>query len=680
MNSDVVYLVSWWFVFLVVGIISFPLSYLFFNRFIDLGYGFSKTIGFLIVTYLVFSGGIFRLFPFYQSWILAILVVYCLVNLLILLKIRKKIIPAIRHGVNVILAQEALFSAGYLFWSWVRGYQPDIRGLEKFMDYGFINSILKSEYLPPADMWLAGHSINYYWFGHLWVAVATKLSTLPQGVTYNLMLATILGLTLTAAFCLSATLASYAKLKIGKRAAYVAGVVSAFLLVFAGSLHTPIYALKDGVSNYWYPDATRFIGYHPETTDKTIHEFPQYSFVVSDLHAHLINLPVVLLFLAVLLALIYELADKKGGGDSFSYLLIPSGFLLGIMFMTNAWDFGNYLLVLGVALGLSSLMKQHLDFKNLVNLLISLGVVLMVAAITAFPFILNFESIAQGVAFVNNHTPFWQLGVLWGFPAILTTIYLFFVYKLRSEFKTSDVFVVSLLGASWMLIALPEIIYVKDIYIASHHRANTMFKLTYQAYVMFYLLSGYIAVRTITFLQKDSAKKLLAFFYSLLFVSILSYAFFAVNSYYGGLKFYRGLSGETWLADLYPSEFGAVLWLRRNVNGQAVILEAPADSYTDGNVISAYSGLPTVSGWFVHEWLWRGSPDIPQKRVADAAEIYTSREIEKTKELLREYQVAYVIISTFEREKYINLYEPKFKIIGKPVYARGVTTIYQIQN
>src|SRR5258708_38797604 len=35
---------------------------------------------------------------------------------------------------------------------------PDIHGLEKYMDYGFVNSILRSQYFPPKDMWFTPRS------------------------------------------------------------------------------------------------------------------------------------------------------------------------------------------------------------------------------------------------------------------------------------------------------------------------------------------------------------------------------------------------------------------------------------------------------------------------------------------------------------------------------------------
>ena len=673
LSHDLIYIGFWWFVILAIGIVSVPISSLLFKGFTDIGYGFSKTLGFLFITYLVFLLGIFKLVPFETTFLCTYIAVLFLVNLLVFLKFRKQIVARVRNSLRVIIFQEILFTVGLIFWSVVRAHQPDINGLEKFMDFGFINSILKSEYLPPTDMWFSGKTINYYWFGHLLVAVATKLSGIPSAVTYNLMLATILGVSLTAAFSISSTLIKSLKKSVNKKAIFAAGIISALVLTFAGNFHTPLYILKEGRNKYWYPDATRFIGYNPDINDKTIHEFPIYSFVVSDLHAHLINLPIVLLYLALLWTLV-----KKISKDTFPLRQsLVLGFFLGIIFMTNTWDFANYLLVTSTVIGIVGIGKYGFKYKTLEYLAKIVILILVISILTALPFILNFDSLAQGIKFVQIRTPFWQLAVLWGFPAIFSIIFLNLLIKYKKEIKLADYFVLGLLTSSWILITIPEIIFVKDIYIASHQRANTMFKLTYQAFVMFYLSSGYIAVRTFTLVKKSIFKSILFLFFLALFASVLWYPSIATNSYYNNLKIYKGLSGETWLKEKYPDEYKAILWLRENVKNQATILEAPGDSYTEYNVISSYTGLPTVSGWFVHEWLWRGSSEAPQKRVSDIDQTYTSEDINSTLKLLKKYKVEYLILGTFERQKYQNINEEKFKKIGKIVFSSGDTTIYK---
>jgi len=158
------------------------------------------------------------------------------------------------------------------------------------MDFGFLNSILRSDYFPPKDMWYTPLSINYYYFGHLVTAVITKLTSIPSFISYNLMLATLFALTFTASLSIGMNL--FDKLQSSIKSVF-AGLTSAILVSFGGNL-TTIYTffkayvpaekpvpfwqlpfLPFGFPNgYWYPNATRFIPF-------TIHEFPLYSFVVS---------------------------------------------------------------------------------------------------------------------------------------------------------------------------------------------------------------------------------------------------------------------------------------------------------------------------------------------------------------------------------------------------------------
>jgi len=672
--QDLTIVLRWWLTFFLLGLISFPLSSLIFKKFIDGGYGLSKTLSLIVISYIAFLLGVTHLAPFSNGVLYFISTAFLLFNLYLFLKNKKEEVVLFKKNIKFIFLQEGIFTFGLFLWTYVRAHQPEIRGLEKFMDFGFINSVLRSDYLPPMDMWFAGKPINYYWFGHFTVAVATKLSGLPSGITYNFMLATIVGLTLSTAFSISATLMKSVVKEKKLRYILAAGIISSILLTFAGNFHTPFYVLKNGSQKYWYPDATRFIGYNPETNDKTIHEFPIYSFVVADLHPHLINLPYVLLYLAILWKVVAEKERRKLALKN----LLLLGFLLGIFFMTSTWDFANYALVAGAVIGIKHLNDEKFNFPSILRVGIWLIIVVGFGLLIASPFILNFESIAQGVRLVHSRSPLWQLAILWGFPALMTIVFVHTLSKLKQKVETADLFIFSINMASWILIILPEIVYVKDIYIATHYRANTMFKLTYQAYVMFYLSSGYISIRLLQLTKNSFYKKLYAAILFMIFISILSYANFAVNSYYGELKVYQGLSGIEWLKRDYPNEYGVTEWLKENVKGQPVILEAPGDSYTDFNVISSYTGLPTVSGWFVHEWLWRGDAKYPQERVTDIVEVYTSPNVELTKSLLKKYNVGYVIVGTFERQKYPNLDEAKFEKLGTQVFFSGNTKIYQV--
>lgn len=666
---------SWWVLTGGLGIIFLPLTSRFFGKFFDHGYAFSKIIAVLIISYLVWLLGSLKILPFLRPTVWLVVVIIAIGNFLLFKKNSQGFKKEIKKNWKIFAFEEILFFTGLAFWAYARGFQPNIQGLEKFMDYGFVNSILRSRFFPPIDIWLTGKTINYYYFGHLATAVLTKLSGFDSAITYNLMIATLFAFCLTATFCLAGNLvwllAQNKKYSTKKkiRLVVLTGLISALLLTLGGNLHPFYWWLKNqNFSGYWYPDATRFIVQKFGAADNTIHEFPIYSFVVADLHGHLLNLPFVLLFLAILLTIAFR---KKI--SLYPYILIS--FLLAVFYMTNTWDFPIYLLVFSLT---------FLVFKKSIKktFLSTIGIFIL-AILFSLPYHLNFQNITQGIGLAEFHSPIFMPLVLWGWPLIITLFFLglLLVEKkvLKKRLAAADLFVLCLLAVSWLLIFIPEIIYVKDIYIHSYQRANTMFKLTYQSFAMFSLAGGYIIIRILINLKKKLFKLLyLILNFSFLFF-IFAYPYFAISSYYG-LKNYQGLNGLGYLKKTYPDDYQAIVWLKQNVTGQPVIAEAVGESYTDCARVSANTGLPTVLGWRVHEWLWRGSFDEPAARTEEVREIYESNDLARTKALLDKYQVVYIFVGNLEKEKYPQIQEEKFNQLGETVFSSGNTKIYQVKN
>ena len=161
---------------------------------------------------------------------------------------------------------------------------------------------------------------------------------------------------------------------------------------------------------------------------------------------------------------------------------------------------------------------------------------------------------------------------------------------------------------------------------------------------------------------------------------VFLYPYFAINSYFGNLKTYHGLNGTNYLKPLYPNDYEAILWINKNIKEQPVILEAQGDSYeTYYARVSANTGLPTVLGWTVHEWLWRGTYDIPSPRISEVEKMYESGDLEETETLLKKYDISFVFIGKLEKQKYLTLNEQKFKTLGKLIYQNGNTKIYKIK-
>lgn len=716
--GDILLIVQWWFVLFTVGLLFLPITSLIFPSFYDKGYIFAKVLGIIFISYLTFILGVTNIFSFTRINTIVVAVIAFTLSFIVFAGQRKEPLRKnLQWKLPIFLLEEFLFFVGLVFWSYVRGHQPDIQGLEKFMDYGFVNSILQSEYFPPKDMWFTPFPINYYYFGHFLTAVLTKLSGIDSAVTYNLMIATLFSFTFTCAFSIGLNFFT------SIRSAIFTGFLCAILTSLAGNIHT-MYTLFTSYStdnplpfwqllfspqtfpnSYWYPNATRFIY-------NTIHEFPIYSFVVSDLHGHVSDIPIVLTIIALLFSVF------KGNKPVSLPILLLVSFLLASAYMTNAWDGLIYFLLAAIVIFFLSAHQplagskktrgliENYKFKmySYVLSVLPLGFGLFIFSL---PFSLNFKPFVSGIGvlcapkFLTDigklgpflfeadhcqHSPLWQMLILYGFFYFFVFSFFYFLHRQKTKTHT-DIFVFILIFLSTLLILIPELIYVKDIYPA-HYRANTMFKLVYQSFMMLSLACGYIIIRLSSNIKNQISKMhrknqiyisyVYLLFNILFFILVMIYPVFAISSYYGNLQQYQGLNGLSYLKRLYPSDYQAILWLKQNVSGQPVILEAQGDSYTDYGRVSTNTGLPTVLGWTVHEWLWRGSYDIPAPRIADVQTLYESEDFAKTQTLINKYNIQYVFIGDLERKKYTVLNEGKFRTLGTLLYINGMTKIYKL--
>ncbi len=753
--SDVQAVLQWWLVLLLLGVALTPVTFRLFPLFFDKGYPFSKILGSLVIAYLVFVAGITHFAPFTVPTIVFVALVVTSVSFFSY-RPKWKLWYTFKQKWFTFAVEELLFLTALLTWSYIHSFDPDIHGLEKFMDFGFVNSLLRTTYFPPKDMWFTPYAINYYYFGHLVTAMLTKLSGLPSYITFNLMLSTIVATCFTLTLSIGSNL--YFNLVKNERVAIIklicSGILTACLTSIGGNLHVfyaffkqyntdnpvPMWQLPfkpfTFPNSYWYPNATRFI-YH------TIHEFPIYSWTVADLHGHVLDIPFVLLTIAYLFSLLLIYTDPEKDtkpviGKTFLVKpihLIFISLFLAAMYMTNAWDGGIYLLLTALTMvylhGRQLLVykgtfdkkeEQLVIIKNkqksqvptikgwqvawVRDLALSLLIITAVMLLFATPYNLFFNTSAYdhgiGVncapAFLTKigkigpflfeqgycqHSYWWELFTLYGFFYFFVIV--FSVFMIRSKRHTvTDVFVMLMIILATFLIIVPEFFYLKDIY-TTYFRANTMFKLVFQAFILLAMSSAYIIVRMATLLPYLRIKQRLLLFCffiasAVLVGIVMIYPFLAVPSYYSNFKNYSGLDGITYLKTLYPDDYAAINWINKNIKGQPVILEAQGDSYTDYARISANTGLPTVLGWTVHEWLWRGSYSIPAPRITDVQTLYNTTNLQTAKQLFKEYHVQYVYVGNLERQKYPSLNEAKFGELGHIVFQHGNTRIYKLNS
>lgn len=720
---------KWYGAVLLITAAAFPITACLFSKFQDRGYIFAKPIG------IVFSG--FLIWLLSSVHILKFNTINCYICIGIMVsisgtiflnkKFRTEVVSWLKNNYLKIVHIELAFLIIFLSLSYIKGFHPAASsGQEKFMDYGFMKIIDKTDYMPPEDMWLANSPINYYYFGQYISTFVTKASGVGVEFGYNFSLITIFTLLTLLSFSIVYNLLKvYLKdnktnSKINKLVPIIGGVIAALANTFAGNIHYVLFGLlkilPTNGREYYYADSTRYIGYNPDTTDKTITEFPSYSFIVGDLHAHVVNIIFVLTLIALLFMYVLskkDLIDKIKKDKSiqikfaikelFTPIIFGLGILLGIFKMTNFWDYPIYIVVAFATFLCTNWIIYKKKIQSILATIIQTIIILIVSTIISMPFSLNFIKIASEVKLTTKHSPIYQLLILWGLPTIMTLYFIVIsiIYAIKNKKEKgiiqrylisqniSDLFILILGICAIGLIIVPEVLYVKDIYGDEYQRTNTMFKLTYQAYIMFGLCFGYILAR-ITLLSQKKVNLIVGIVLTTIFVLTIGYFPNAVNTYFGNIfnkSNFKTLNATSFLTDnsveiVETADDKCMIdWLNDNSKNGEHIVEATSNSYTYGGRISVFTGLATPIGWFSHEWLWRSGessselPEIVRVRNQAVDDFYKSDNIEQAKEFIKNYNINYIIVGIPERQKY-NLNEEQLKTLGEVVFETNISNNY----
>ncbi len=689
--------VLWWGALAALGIAFLPLTLRLFRGFSDGGYLFSRVLGLLLTSYALWLASSLRLVPFSEGAVLASAGLAALINYSVPGSMRR-VLDFLRKKRRVVAAEEYLFLLCLVGWTFLRSLRPELDSIEKFMDLGFLNACLRAEWMPPVDMWLSGRPINYYYFGHFFTAFLCRLTGTPGEIGFNLMVASLFSFAFTLSFSIVFSMLRRVDPQ-GVRKAVAGGLLAGMLLAGGGTLHPFVYgvalpALKNAglyageVGPYRYWDATRFLGYHPPGNDKTIHEVPLFTFVLGEMHGHSLDIPASLAAVGIGSSML--LSGAPSPGVRFPATEIVSGVLLGATWMTNTWNYPIYLAVLAGAALTIALRRHGMSGRALAEAGLAVFTLILVSQAAALPYTLRFESFTGGIRRVAASSPIWQLGVLWGYQAFFAAVFaIFFVFELRRALRLrvdsaagggralsdgitpSDIVGLGMFAAAVLLVAVPEIVYVKDLFSGEFPRANTVFKITYQAFLLFALASAYAAARIAGSLRSRARRLSAALLFALVAAMPMTYAYWAVPGFYGSPPSsgqYRRLDG---LAFLSSGDRTIVEWFRGNVRGQPVILEADGDAYSRYGRISSATGLPTLLGWFGHQWLWRGGADEPNARRRDVRILYESGDAALTRRLAEAYGIRYIVIGTMELERFPDIRKEKLESMGRVVLTHA---------
>lgn len=495
---------KWLFVIEVFGVITLPLAMRLLRHLPDRGYAFAKPLGLLLISYVLWILVSFGLLRNQAISIVLIMIALAVVSSRVYREDKERILAFLKSNAKLVLVSEVIFILAFAGWALFRAYNPQLDSTERPMDLAFLNAIVRSDRFPPNDPWLSGFAISYYYFGYLMMAVLTKLTAIPGPIAFNLAVALLFALTISGSFSLVYNLIEKAKSSLDKARSSGSsmgfGLLGAFMVTVMGNLQIALDMLHarglgsaafwkwldlkkmaeapitgrwiptDPPDSWWWWRASRVI--HDRDLlgrdSEVIDEFPSFSYLLGDMHPHVLGLPFVLLALGLALNVLFgfepvESPPDDGAEDeqprrmgaigrfvkrAFGILranafnIVVWAICLGGLSFLNTWDFPIYLFIFLAALALRRHLSQgRIDWQEM---LIYTGWIFGLGVVAYIPFYIGFRSQAGGILPVlYNVTPLNQYLIMFGMFIFCLLSFLVVQWRQLVAVRKAD-------GSKWM--------------------------------------------------------------------------------------------------------------------------------------------------------------------------------------------------------------------------------------
>lgn len=729
MASEVGDVVCWYLVTLGIGVAGLiPVTHLF-GRLDSRGVLFARPFGLLVVGYVAWLVGWGA--PIGYGTPAAFLGLAVLVGWTLALDWRcHALVALIRGQWRLLLLGEVLGLVIFAVVLYARWLTPAAVFTEKPMDMMILVAIHEAERLPPQDAWYAGRALSYYHLGHTMVDVTSRLARVQPDVAFNLGLASAGSMTGLAIFGLAGDASALTATR--RRRTWLAGGAATIALLAVGSLEGGLELLAanglgsaswagldvtgfpsgDGAVNgiptgfWWWWRATRIL---PDA----ISEFPAFSFVLGDLHAHVLALPIALLAVGIAITAFEGSRPQtlqvwiQRPGELICAALIFAG-----LAMTNAWDaplygvvwlaagfaayvaagwsmFGALIGIVrhlvppaalaglialpmlstleGTPVGISPVLTSGSDPVRLLLFWGPLAALLLACALVVRP------GIHRGVAGITlvDCAAFlgaWVLAVLasgnsdalalrgagWlTLPALAVATAFAFGSSARAyrDANHARAAWVGLAGLATLVVLGTELFHLVD---ASVGRFNTVFKFWYGGWVLLSIAGGIaVADAAATFNVRGATwigRGAVLGAAALIELCVLYTPAALLSRGHEGAA--PGIDALAYLQQENRAIYASIDWGRTALPRSAVVLEAEGKSFTPTNRFSMATGLPTVVGWPDHEVTWRGSGENVTQRMVDVRTFYTAGASAPALEVARRYGVTHVFIAARELELY----------------------------
>ena len=476
----------WYIILTLLGWLTFPLIYTLFPALADRGYTLARAAGLLIWGYVFWLLASLGVAQNDKGGILFALVILIGLSIFSGLNRQSEIVNFLQSNKSLIITTEILFFIAFAFLAFVRSANSDLTGTERPMELAFINGILRSPTFPPQDPWLSGYAISYYYFGYVMTAMLASISGINGSAAHNLMTALVFALGAIGSYGILYNLLSRAddgkqttdsdeEPSASRLLPSVSALLAPFFLLLVSNFGTLLEIMHQG-GLFWVKDpktgeySSRFwiwmdmrelsqppaIPFHwipldrylwwwrssriiqdydmlGKWTGDVIDEFPFFSFLLGDLHPHVLAIPFSLLAISVALNLFLggwrgEINFPLGIRLHINYAGFAfAALVLGGLAFLNTWD-----ILVAAALIVSAyvLWCAHEDgwtwsrLEDLFTLAIPLGIF---SLLLYFPFYLGFSSQAGGLLpnfmYPSRGTHLW---VMWG--TLLIPIFAYLLY------------------------------------------------------------------------------------------------------------------------------------------------------------------------------------------------------------------------------------------------------------
>jgi YYY domain-containing protein len=437
-------ILSWYAVFQLIGILSWPIAWRFFDGLPDRGYCFTKHLGVLLAGVCFWLSCAYGLLPNEEggAWLSIVILAAAAVTfgregLRKDMRGSRPLLSWLRDNMQHVLWAEGLFLAAFAFWLWVRACDPAIAHTEQPMDLMFLSSIHASPAFPPRDAWLAGYPISYYYFGYWLLSMLAFLTGQATEVAYNLGQASWFALLLLACFGVGCNLIRLAWKERGQERARpslrapLAGLLSAAAVGLAGNLEFWLEWLsRRGIGSsflawfavvgmpqsrmapdeWWWWRASRIVSDRDlmGRPVEIIDEFPFFSYLLGDNHPHLLSMPFLLLLVAIALnlAAVQSRAKDNPTGSSFfrpRMLLefdLPSFSLvtisLGGLAILNTWDLFPGVLLIALVFLCGELGRAGGVLRAFLRALALCGLLVISVLALVWPFLVSVQGPITG--------------------------------------------------------------------------------------------------------------------------------------------------------------------------------------------------------------------------------------------------------------------------------------------